>query len=97
MIHHRKMRAKGTGSIESRGAGFRWLLTRNGDFHYSKVWQTYREAEQELARFVADPTFVPAAKAVQKPRAAPRKKSEPRAPRAAAVVLPVRGGPTDAG
>lgn len=50
----------GAGSVYAAGRGFKWRLSRNGTLIASRTWPTREEAEIELAKAVADPTFVPA-------------------------------------
>jgi len=64
-------RDAGTGSIRRNGPGWQWNLQRDGERLLSKTWPTREAAEAELARVVADPTFVPAPRAVRAEGKAP--------------------------
>jgi len=65
-VLERPRRARGTGSIQKNNSGYRWCVWRNGRSETGKTWPTYAEAEDELNRMMADPTFVPVARPQRK-------------------------------
>ncbi len=96
MNHQARRRHDHAGSISPNGNGFRWFLTRRGTHIRSKTWPTRDLAETELAKVLADPTFVHAAPAGRKRKTGPRSTKTTRPISAVVVEQPAPpSGPTD--